>query len=83
MPQERPASMNAAATGWRSRARSTRIGPPVRWCVLGTDAGIEGVGEATVTPTWSGETVVGRPGVIDHVLGAAVLGCDPQRHRRD
>jgi hypothetical protein len=28
MPEDRPASMNAAATGWRSRARSTRIGPP-------------------------------------------------------
>jgi hypothetical protein len=34
MPQDRPASMNAAATGWRSRARSTRIGPPAPRKVL-------------------------------------------------
>ena len=29
-----------------------------------TDAGIEGVGEATVTPRWSGETVRGAQAII-------------------
>jgi L-Ala-D/L-Glu epimerase len=45
---------------------------------VGTDAGIEGVGEATVMPRWSGETVWGAQAVIDHVLAPAVLGCDPE-----
>ena len=30
-----------------------------------TDEGIEGVGEATVTPRWSGETVWGAQAIID------------------
>jgi muconate cycloisomerase len=44
---------------------------------LGTDAGIEGVGEATVMPRWSGETVWGARAVIDHVFGPKLIGCDP------
>ena len=44
---------------------------------LGTDAGIEGAGEATVTPRWSGETAVGAQHMIEHVLAPAVVGCDP------
>ncbi|MBW3598020.1 MAG: muconate cycloisomerase, partial [Planctomycetes bacterium] len=43
-----------------------------------TDEGVEGVGEATVTPRWSGETVWGAKAVIEHVLAPAVIGCDPQ-----
>lgn len=42
-----------------------------------TDAGIEGVGEASVTPRWSGETVWGAQSVVDRVLGPAVSGLDP------
>ncbi len=42
-----------------------------------TDAGIEGVGEATVTPRWSGETVWGAQSMVDRVLGPAVIGLDP------
>ena len=42
-----------------------------------TDAGIEGVGEASVTPRWSGETVWGAQSVVDRVLGPAVMGLDP------
>jgi muconate cycloisomerase len=42
-----------------------------------TDAGIDGAGEATVTPRWSGETVWGTQVVIDHVLAPVVIGCDP------
>lgn len=39
------------------------------------DNGIEGWGEATVTPRWSGETCRGAQAMVDTVLGPAVLGC--------
>lgn len=41
---------------------------------LETDAGIEGAGEATVMPRWSGETALGARYLIDHYLAPAVLG---------
>jgi L-Ala-D/L-Glu epimerase len=44
---------------------------------LGTDAGIEGAGEATATPNWSGETVWGTKAIIDHVFAPLIIGCDP------
>ena len=34
---------------------------------VGTDASIEGVGEATVMPTWSGETVWGSRALIEQM----------------
>lgn len=43
-----------------------------------TDAGIEGVGEATVTARWSGETVWGAHAVLERMFAPAVLGCDPR-----
>jgi muconate cycloisomerase len=45
---------------------------------LGTDRGIEGVGEATVTPRWSGETVWGAEAIIAHIFAPALLGFDPR-----
>ena len=42
-----------------------------------TDAGIEGAGEATVMPRWSGETAWGAQAVIDHVFAPLLIGCDP------
>lgn len=53
-----------------------------------TDSGIDGVGEATVTPRWSGETVWGTKAVIDHLFAPLLLGCDPANiveidHRMD
>lgn len=42
-----------------------------------TDAGIEGAGEATVIPRWSGETVWGAQALIDRVLAPVLIGCDP------
>src|SRR5437879_2194113 len=42
-----------------------------------SDDGLVGLGEATVTPRWSGETVWGARAMIDHVLAPVVLGCDP------
>ncbi len=44
---------------------------------LTTDTGLVGVGEATVTPRWSGETVWGACAMIEHLLGPIVTGCDP------
>src|SRR3954452_15045187 len=45
-----------------------------------TDEGVEGVGEATVTPCWSGETAWGARAVIEHVYTPALIGCDPRDH---
>ncbi|GAB5441281.1 MAG: dipeptide epimerase [Fuerstiella sp.] len=42
-----------------------------------TDDGRSGVGEATVTPRWSGETVWGAAALIKRVLAPVVEGCDP------
>lgn len=44
---------------------------------LRTDEGIDGLGEATVTPRWSGETVWGARALIDRVLAPVLIGCDP------
>lgn len=42
-----------------------------------TDAGVDGVGEATVTERWSGETVWGTKALIDHVFAPLLTGLDP------
>lgn len=42
-----------------------------------TDAGIDGVGEATVMPRWSGESVWGTKAMIDQVLAPLLIGHDP------
>ena len=42
-----------------------------------TDTGLEGAGEATVIPRWSGETVWGAQALIDRVLAPELIGCDP------
>lgn len=42
-----------------------------------TDAGVDGVGEATVMPRWSGETVWGAQALIDHVLAPQLVGRNP------
>jgi muconate cycloisomerase len=44
---------------------------------LTTDDGLTGVGEATVTPRWSGETVWGAHAMITRVFAPALVGCDP------
>jgi L-alanine-DL-glutamate epimerase-like enolase superfamily enzyme len=45
---------------------------------VGTDSGIEGVGEATVMPTWSGETVWGARALIEQVFAPLLIGIDPR-----
>lgn len=42
---------------------------------IGTDAGIDGVGEATVMPRWSGETVWGCKALVDHLFAPILVGC--------
>ncbi len=44
---------------------------------LRTDAGIDGMGEATVTPRWSGETVWGAMAIVERVFAPLLIGCDP------
>lgn len=44
---------------------------------LETDVGITGVGEATVMPIWSGESVWGAYALIQHLFAPALIGCDP------
>jgi L-Ala-D/L-Glu epimerase len=43
-----------------------------------TDNGIEGAGEATVMPRWSGESVWGTVALIDRVLAPLLNGHDPE-----
>ncbi len=42
-----------------------------------TDAGIDGVGEATIMSRWSGETVWGAQALIDRLFAPALLDADP------
>jgi muconate cycloisomerase len=44
-----------------------------------TSEGLEGVGEATVTPRWSGETVWGARAIINHVFEPVLVGSDPRQ----
>src|SRR5438552_13412797 len=41
------------------------------------DAGRTGLGEASVTSVWSGETQAGTIALIDQVLAPLVVGADP------
>ena len=43
-----------------------------------TDAGIEGVGEATVMPRWSGETVWSARALVEQILAPQLIGRDPE-----
>lgn len=42
-----------------------------------TDAGIDGVGEATVMERWSGESVWGTAAMIDNILAPSLVGMNP------
>lgn len=45
-----------------------------------TDTGLVGAGEATVMPTWSGETAAGAKALLDEILAPRILGMDPCDH---
>lgn len=66
----KPARHMVTALGWHTESKYVLVR-------LGTDAGIEGVGEATVMPIWSGETVWGAAAILEELLGPAVIGVDP------
>lgn len=66
----KPARYMVTALGWHTESKYLLIR-------IGTDAGIEGIGEATVMPNWSGETVWGAKAILDNVLAPSVIGADP------
>jgi muconate cycloisomerase len=66
----KPARHMVTALGWHRESKYILVR-------VGTDAGIEGVGEATVMPLWSGETVWGCKAILDNLLSPAVIGADP------
>lgn len=66
----KPARHMVTALGWHTESKYLLIR-------VGTDAGIEGVGEATVMPNWSGETVWGAKAILENVLIPSVIGADP------
>src|SRR5262249_48003808 len=43
-----------------------------------TDAGLIGLGEATVDPLWSGETAKGFVIAVEQILAPLLLGADPR-----
>jgi L-alanine-DL-glutamate epimerase-like enolase superfamily enzyme len=47
-----------------------------------TDAGLEGLGEATVSAIWSGETSASCVSAVEGLLGPALVGSDPTAVRR-
>ncbi|MDA0337595.1 MAG: mandelate racemase/muconate lactonizing protein [bacterium] len=59
-------------------AHGEHIDSPYVLLRVHTDAGIVGVGEATLAPRWSGETSPGCVAVLRDVLAPAVLGADPR-----
>ncbi|MBN1247324.1 MAG: mandelate racemase/muconate lactonizing enzyme family protein, partial [Anaerolineae bacterium] len=64
------ANLGDQAFGWSQRVGTSR---QTAICVVGTDAGIQGVGEAFYFGGPS--TIVAQ--LIDHGLGPLIIGCDP------
>lgn len=73
VPASIPVRPDKAITGARGSHRTSAF-VLVR---MQTNAGIEGVGEATVMPAWSGETVWSAKTLIDEVLAPRLVGRDP------
>ena len=66
----KPARHMVTALGWHTESKYLLVR-------VGTDVGIEGVGEATVMHLWSGETVWGARAMLEKILGPSVIGADP------
>ncbi len=60
-----------SALGTHVRSRYTLVR-------LESDEGLEGVGEATVAPVWSGETALGAAHLLDEYLAPVIVGRDPR-----
>jgi len=58
-------------------AHGEHIDSPYVLLRVHTDEGIVGVGEATLSPRWSGETSPGCVAMLRDVLAPAVVGADP------
>ena len=65
-----PSRHMVTALGWHTESNYLLIR-------VGTDAGVEGIGEATIMPLWSGETVWGAKTMLDNLLAPSVVGADP------
>ncbi len=66
----KPARYMVTALGWHRESKYVLVR-------VGTDEGIEGIGEATVMPSWSGETVWSATSMLKHILAPSVIGADP------
>jgi len=59
-------------------AHGEHIDSPYVIVQVHTDAGLVGLGEATVAPRWSGETSAGCVAVLEQLVGPALKGTDPR-----
>lgn len=74
VPIDRRVGQVQDAKGFRFQSRLLMI-------FIHTDCGLEGVGEVTASPDWSGETNLGAKNLIDTHLAPRLLGEDPRRIR--
>lgn len=74
VPIDRRVGQVKDAKGFRFQSRLLMI-------FIHTDCGLEGVGEVTASPDWSGETSLGAKNLIDTHLTPRLLGEDPRRIR--
>ena len=74
VPIDRRVGQVKDAKGFRFQSRLLLI-------FIHTDCGIEGVGEVTASPDWSGETSLGAQALIDTHLSPRLIGEDPRRIR--
>jgi len=58
------------------------VGSPYVIVRVHTDAGLVGLGEATVTPRWSGETSPGCVAIIEGLIAPTLVGEDPTQINR-
>ncbi|REJ95608.1 MAG: hypothetical protein DWQ29_01825 [Planctomycetota bacterium] len=74
VPVDRRVGQVANAKGFRFRSHLLMV-------FVRTDADIDGVGEITASPDWSGETSLGAKALIDRHLAPRLIGEDPRRVR--
>lgn len=63
------------------RAIASSLGPHLVGAyvlvTVATDSGVNGLGEATVTAVWSGETQTGAISLAENVIAPLIIGADP------
>lgn len=75
VPVDRRVGTVEDAKGFRFQSRLLMV-------FIRTDAGIDGVGEVTASPDWSGETSAGAKALIDTHLAPKLIGADPRQIRQ-